>query len=82
MDGIAFGATRYTNNFFNIEIAFAGCGWAYGVGFVGQPDVQGFAVYLAENSGGADTEFATSPEDADGDFAAVGNQDFLNMPAL
>jgi hypothetical protein len=39
--------------------------------------VEGFAVGFAENGGGTDAKFAAGAQDADGDFTAIGNQDFF-----
>ena len=39
--------------------------------------MQGFAIDLAEDSGRSNAEFPAGSKDADGDFAAVGDQDFL-----
>jgi hypothetical protein len=77
MNGVAPGAAGHGDDSVNIEIAFAGGSWTNGIGFVGEADVEGFAVDLAEDSGGADAEFPAGSKDADGDFAAVGDQDFL-----
>jgi hypothetical protein len=39
--------------------------------------VQGSAIDFAENGNGVDAQFAARPLDANCDFAAIGNQDFL-----
>src|SRR6266478_3836549 len=44
-----------------------------GVGFVRETDVQGCAVGFAEDDDGADAEFAAGAQNANGDFAAIGD---------
>jgi len=39
--------------------------------------VEGSAVGFTEDDYGADAEFAAGSEDADGDFSAIGDQDFV-----
>jgi len=39
--------------------------------------VQGAAVGFAEYGSGGDAEFAAGTEDADGDFAAIGDENLL-----
>ena len=49
------------------------------VGLVGLVAVQGGAVLLAEDAQGADAELGAGPEHADGDLAAVGDEDALEL---
>src|SRR4029077_19598213 len=58
-----------------------GCG-ADGIGFVGQSHVQGGAIDFTENGDGVDAQFTARPLDADSDFAAIGNQDFLEHKGI
>ena len=77
MDGVGAGFASDGDDFVDVEVAFArGCG-ADGVGLVGETDVEGFAVDVAEDGDGADAEFAAGAEDADCDFSPVGDQDFF-----
>ena len=39
--------------------------------------MEGFAIDFAEDGDGTDAEFAAGAQDADGDFASVGYQDFF-----
>ena len=39
--------------------------------------MQRVAVHVAKNGDGLNAEFAAGAQDADGNFAAIGNQDFL-----
>ena len=50
---------------------------AEGVRLVGHPDVQGFAVEVGVDGDGGDAHLAAGPDDTDGDFAAVGDEDLL-----
>ncbi len=77
MKCIAARAARHLDQFVNTEIAFTRRRGADGVGFVGQPDVQRFAVGLAKNGNGLNAKFAARANDTHGDLAAISNQDFL-----
>src|SRR5262249_51121014 len=61
----------------NAEIALARRRRADGVSFVGQPNVQRFAVCVAKHRDRLDAEFAARAENAHGNLAAIGDQDFL-----
>ncbi len=82
MNGVAAGAARDVHELVDAEIAFARGRGADGVGFVGEADVEGFAVDFAEDGDGADAEFAAGAQDAHGDFTAIGYQDFLEHAVL
>ena len=82
MNGVAAGAARDVHDLVDAQITFARRARADGVGFVGQADVEGFAVGFAENGDGSNAEFAASAQDAHGDFAAIGNQDFFEHAVL
>ena len=70
------------DRFVDAEITFAGRRGADEVGFVGEADMEGGAVGFAEDGDGADAEFAAGAEDAHGDFAAIGDQDFVEHADL
>src|SRR5271168_2539608 len=76
MDCIATGAARDIDYFFDAKITLARGRGADGIGFVGQADVERFAVDFAENRHAANAQLAAGAQDAHGDFAAIGNQDF------
>jgi hypothetical protein len=76
MDGVATGAARDMDYFFNAKIALARGRGPDGIGLIGEPDVQRFAVDFAENSDAANAQLAAGAQDAHGNFAAIGNQDF------
>jgi hypothetical protein len=73
MDSVAAGAACDVDELVDAEITFAGGRGADGVGFVGQANVEGGAVGFTKDGGGADAEFAAGTENADGDFAAIGD---------
>ena len=76
MYSIASGAARDVHNFVDAEIALAGRRRSYRIGFVGKAHVKRFAIHFTENGCGANAEFAAGAQDAHGDLAAIGNQDF------
>ena len=60
------------------EVAVGTAGAADADGFVGQLHLEGLAVGLGVNGESLDAEFAAGAHDAQGDFAAVGDEDILN----
>ena len=73
MNGVATGAARDVDQLIDAQIAFArGCG-ADGISFVGEANVQRGAVGFAEDGDGRDAEFAAGSDNANGDFAAIGD---------
>jgi hypothetical protein len=50
-------------------------------GLVCLADVEGGAVNVGINGNGGDAHFAQSADDAESDFAAVGNEDFSEHPS-
>ena len=73
MDSVTTGATGDVDQLVDAEIAFARRSGTDGVGFVGETDVEGGAVGFAEDDDGADAEFAAGPQNANSDFAAIGD---------
>src|SRR5579884_1745330 len=82
MNGVAGGAPGDINNLVNAEIAFARGSGADGIGFVGEADVESVAVNVAENGDRFDAEFAAGADDANGDLATIGDQDFAEHRGL
>jgi hypothetical protein len=65
----------------HVQIALGG-GWrADADGFVGQTHVFEFAVHRGMHGDGADAEFPAGAQDAQGDFAAVGDDDLFEHGA-
>ena len=58
----------------HVEIAVRGARRADADGLVGKADVERVAVGLAVDGDGANAEFPAGVEDAQRDFAAIGNQ--------
>ena len=63
----------------NVEVALARGGRADADGLVGESHVQRFAVGLGVDGDGLDAELAAGADDAQGDLAAIGDQDFLEQ---
>ena len=77
MDGVDVGDFRRADDAVDAEVAFVAGGFADADGFVGQLDVHGIGVRLRINRDGADVQFLAGADDADGDFSAVGDQNFF-----
>jgi len=60
----------------NVQVAFFGGGWANTDRFIGQFDVLGIGVSGGVHRHGFDAQFPAGPQNAQGDFASVGDQDF------
>ncbi len=75
VDGRGAGAARGGDDGRGIEIGAGALGGADGVGGVGQAHVQRVAVGRGIDRDGADAEAPAGADDADRDFAAVGDQD-------
>ncbi len=77
MDRIHIGDFGGADDGGNVEIAFVQARRPDADGFVGKADVQRVAVGFAVDGDGLDAEFLAGTDDAQGDFAAIRNQDFL-----
>ena len=71
------GVARDAQDFFDHEITFRGGRGTDGIGFVGEAHVERGAIHVAIDRNRAHAEFAACAHDAHRDFAAIGNQDFL-----
>ena len=65
------------NDFVSHQVRLARRGRPEQHGLIGQPHMAGFLVGLGINSDGGNAHLAGGGDHAAGDFAAVGNQDFL-----
>ena len=74
MDGVDVGDFGGGDDGGDVEIAVGGPRRADADGLVGKADVERVAVGLAVDGDGADAEFAAGVQDAQRDFAAIGNQ--------
>jgi hypothetical protein len=62
------------------QIALRRWRWSDALRFVGHAHMQRRAIGIGENGDAADTEFSQRTNDANGDLAAVGNQNFTKHP--
>ena len=76
MDGIDVGDFGGGDDGGNVEIAVGGARRADADGLVGKANVQRVAVGFAVDGDGADAEFAAGIDDAQRNFAAIGDHDF------
>ena len=77
MDGFGLRLNGCLKDGFLVEIAFRRIGGADAVGEVGELDVQGVLVGVRVDGDRLDTELLTGTDDANGDFAAIGDEDSL-----
>lgn len=77
MNGVDVGNFGGADEAVNSEIAFESGRFADANGFVGHLGVHGVSVGLGIDGDGANVEFPASSNDAHGNFAAVGDQNFL-----
>jgi hypothetical protein len=61
----------------NVEVAFGRTGRSDTYGFISQADMHKVAIGAGVHGNGFDAEFFAGAQNAEGDFAAVGNQDFF-----
>jgi hypothetical protein len=74
MDGVDVGDLGSGDDGGHIEIAVGRARRADADGLVGKADVERVAVGLAVDGDGANAEFPAGVDDAQRDFAAIGNQ--------
>ena len=77
MNGIHVGDFRRADDAVNAQIAFGGGRLADANGLVGHLDVHGIGVDFRIDRDGADIQFLAGADDADGDFSAIGDQNFF-----
>jgi hypothetical protein len=79
MDGVHIVGLGDAEDAGNVEIGFDGSfAGADAIGFVRFEAVKGEAVFLGIDGDGAEAEFVGGAENADGDFATVGGEEFAN----
>ena len=81
MHGVGAGAARRLDDAVDDEVALDGGRRADGIGLVRHLHVQGLAVGLREDGDGGDAGLATGADDADGDLAAIGDEQLLELHA-
>jgi len=77
MDRVNVSDFRRTDQSVDAQIAFATGGRSDADRLVGHLDMHRVGVHLGIDGHGPDAEFAAGSDDADGDFATVGDEDFL-----
>jgi hypothetical protein len=77
MDRLGARAARRLQHALLVEVALRRRAWAEQVGLIRDRRVQRAAVGLRVDGDRADPELPERPEDADGDLAAIGDEDFL-----
>ncbi len=77
MDGVHVGDFRRADDAVDAQVALAAGRFADADGFVGQLDVHGVGIRLGINGHRADVQFLAGADDADGDFSAIGYQNFF-----
>ena len=77
MDGVRAGDLARGDDRGNIEVAVAGTGSSDAHAFVGESDMHGVFVGGGMDGDGGDAHFFTGAMDAQSDFAAIGDQDFI-----
>ena len=77
MDGVDVGDLGGADDRGNVEIAARAFGRADADGFVGEAHVQAVAVGFRIDGDGLDAQILAGADDANGDLAAIGDQDFL-----
>ena len=75
MDGIRTGDLGGGDDAVDLEVGFLAGGGADADGFVGELDVHRIDIGLGVDGDGFDIELAAGADDAEGDFAAIGDQD-------
>ena len=76
MDGVGADLDREVDQCLRFEIALARRGRSDTVGLVRRQDRERLAIGVGIDDGAADPLLAQRAQDADGDLATVGNQDF------
>jgi hypothetical protein len=70
--------SRRVDDLVDTQVALRRGRWSYGKRFVGHPHVQRRAVDVRIHRHGADAHLAQSSDDADGDLASIGDEDFAH----
>ena len=78
MHGVAARGLRRVHDHVDAQVGLARRGRPDAIGLVGRANVEFLAVGVREHGNRPDPHFAQRPNDADGDFAAIGDADFSN----
>ena len=77
MNGIRPGALGDFDDFVHPQVTLAGRRGAEQIRLIGVPDMQPIAIHFGVDGDGADPQFAARANDANGDLAPIGNEDFF-----
>src|ERR1700693_2080869 len=77
MNRVASGIARGANDFLNDQVAFSRRGEADGISLVSKTHVKRSAVCVAIDGHRAHAKLSAGSQDANGNLATIGNQDFL-----
>ena len=77
VDGVAACGLGHRQDGIHIEVAVTGPGGTNADGLLGKEHMEGIGVGGGVDSDGLDAHFPAGPQNPRGDFAAVGNEDFL-----
>jgi hypothetical protein len=78
VEGVGAGAASDVEDEATAEIGFGSGRRAKAEGFVGGEDVESSAVGVREDGDGGQAEFATGADETEGNFSAVGDEDFAH----
>src|ERR1700687_797510 len=77
MNGIDVGDFRRADDGGNIQIAAGALGWSNTNGFIGEANMQAVTIGFRINGDSLDSKILTRADNADGDLATIGDQNFL-----
>ncbi len=77
MDGVDIADFGGGDDAIDFEITLCAGSWADADGFVGGLDVKGVVIGFGVDGESTDAEVFAGADDAEGDFAAVGDEDFV-----
>ena len=78
MDGVDIGDFGGANDAIGAKIAVGAFGPANADGLISQLNMERLDIGLGIDGQSLDAQFTTCPDDAEGDFAAIGDEDLLN----
>jgi hypothetical protein len=79
MDGIRVGDFGSCQNLGHVKVGIRGTRWANANRFVRETDMQAFAIRCRVNSDRFDAHFFASANNSQGNFATIGDKDFLEQ---
>src|SRR5262249_48444765 len=82
MNSINVKDLRRANDCGNIQVTLRGRSWSNTSGLIGKTHVQGISIHVAMHSDCLDTHFLTRPDNATGNFAAVGYQYLFELASV